>query len=235
MSRKRNTISGQFSARLIEMIESPAYRVLSLSAHRVLSRIEIEHAHHGGNENGQLPVTYGHFEEYGIHHHAIGPAIRELVALGFIAYDKGTHGNGVYRVPNKFRLTYRPIDGERGTGSHEWRRIKTLDGDGGALAIAEAARNGTKKEAGKSISPVPVSAPHQCRFPAVIENSPVPVSGLTVPAPVSDPTSIFRDIVEGEGALRVVTDPAGPPRPKPRKPYGSTKRNMPPAPMPMAA
>src|ERR1022692_3488739 len=105
MPRKRNTISGQFSARLIEMIESPAYRVLSLSAHRVLSRIEVEHAHHGGNENDQLPCTYGHFEEYGIHRHAIGPAIRELVALGFIAYDKGTHGNGVYHVPNKFRLT----------------------------------------------------------------------------------------------------------------------------------
>jgi hypothetical protein len=60
------------------MMESPAYRVLSLSARRVLDRIMIELAHHGGNDNGKLPVTYEHFEEYGIHRHAIAPAIREL-------------------------------------------------------------------------------------------------------------------------------------------------------------
>jgi hypothetical protein len=46
--RRKNAIFGQFAARLIEMMESPAYRVLSLSAHRVLSRIEVEYAHHGG-------------------------------------------------------------------------------------------------------------------------------------------------------------------------------------------
>jgi hypothetical protein len=71
MSRKQNKISGQWSARLIEMLESPAYRVLSLSAHRVLSRIEAEHAHHAGTENGRLPVTYEQFEDYGIHRQAI--------------------------------------------------------------------------------------------------------------------------------------------------------------------
>ena len=64
---KHNKISGQFSARLIEMMESPAYRVLSLSAHRVLSRIEIEWAHHGGQDNGQLPVTFDNFADYGVH------------------------------------------------------------------------------------------------------------------------------------------------------------------------
>ena len=32
--RKRNRISGQFAARLIKLIESPPYRVLSLSALR---------------------------------------------------------------------------------------------------------------------------------------------------------------------------------------------------------
>jgi hypothetical protein len=49
MSRRRRTSIGeQFSARLVRMLESPAYRALSLSAHRVLSRIEVELAHHGG-------------------------------------------------------------------------------------------------------------------------------------------------------------------------------------------
>jgi hypothetical protein len=55
--KRRNKISGQFAARLIEMLESPAYRTLSRSALLVISRIEIELAYHGGNDNGQLPVT----------------------------------------------------------------------------------------------------------------------------------------------------------------------------------
>jgi hypothetical protein len=37
--KRRNSISGQFAARLIEMLESPAYRVLSRSGHMVLARI----------------------------------------------------------------------------------------------------------------------------------------------------------------------------------------------------
>ena len=81
--RKRNRISEQFVPHTVSMLESPAYQVLSLSARRVLARIEIEHAHHGGNDNGKLPVTYDDFERYGIHRHAIRPAIREVVARWF--------------------------------------------------------------------------------------------------------------------------------------------------------
>ena len=46
-ARRRNSIRGQFSARLLEVLESPAYRALSLSAHLIISRIEIELGHHG--------------------------------------------------------------------------------------------------------------------------------------------------------------------------------------------
>jgi hypothetical protein len=92
---KHNKISGQFAARLIEMMESPAYRVLSLSAHRVLSRIEVEWAHHGGQDNGQLPVTFDDFTDYGVHRTAIGPALAELEALGFIVItEKGKMARG---------------------------------------------------------------------------------------------------------------------------------------------
>jgi hypothetical protein len=80
--RRKSTIIGQFVPHRIELIESPAWRVLSLSARRVLDRIEVELCHHGGlRENGRLPVTYGDFERYGIHCAAIAPAIREVVAL----------------------------------------------------------------------------------------------------------------------------------------------------------
>jgi hypothetical protein len=82
--RRRNRIAGQFTALLTDMLESPAWRVLSLSAHRVLDRAAIELRHHGGHEGDGLCVTYTDFEEYGIERHAIAPAIREAVALGFL-------------------------------------------------------------------------------------------------------------------------------------------------------
>ena len=126
--RRRTRIGGQFSARLIEMLESPAYRVLSLSAHRIVSRIEIELAHHGGQDNGRLPVTFDQFEDYGIHRHAISAAIREAVALGFIEItEEGRAGNADWRKPNLFRLTYRPAEGVYGDGTHDWRQFPNLD------------------------------------------------------------------------------------------------------------
>jgi hypothetical protein len=140
--QRRNQISGQFSARLIEMLESPAYQVLSRSAHRVISRIEIELAHHGGNDNGRLPVTYKDFIEYGVDRAAVAPAIREAEALGFIRVtERGRGGNSEYRHPNLFFLTFafgRTNGGDRPT--HDWRKIKTI---ADAEAIAREARSNT--------------------------------------------------------------------------------------------
>jgi len=123
---RRNRIHGQFAWRLVEMLESPAYRALSLSAHRALARIELELAHHGGNANGQLPVTFDDFEQYGIHRHAIAPALRELEALRFIEItERGRAGNAEFRQPHKYRLTYRHVG--RANPTDEWRSIKTID------------------------------------------------------------------------------------------------------------
>jgi hypothetical protein len=136
--KKRNKISGQFAARLIELLESPAYRVLSQSAHRVLSRVEIELAHHGGNDNGRLPVTFENFENYGIDRHSIAPALRECVALGFLVVtEPGRAGNAEFRSPNLFRLTYKHCKGLPGDGTHEWRKIATIEE---AQALARRAR-----------------------------------------------------------------------------------------------
>jgi len=95
--RRRNRINEQFAIRTIAMLESPAYRLLSLSAHKVISRIEIELAHHGGNDNGKLPVTYQDFIDYGITRECVAPAIREAEALCFIKITKhGRGGNAEY-------------------------------------------------------------------------------------------------------------------------------------------
>ncbi len=137
-ARRRTSIGGQFAPRLIEMLESPAYRVLSLSARRVLDRVEIELAHHGGTNNGRLPVTFDDFEAYGIDRHAIAPAIREDVALGFLEItERGRAGNAEFRSPSLYRLTY--VGGWRKADqpTHEWRRIDTIDR---AIEVRDLAR-----------------------------------------------------------------------------------------------
>ena len=138
-ARGRTTIGGQFAWRLIEMLESPAYRVLSLSGRRILDRIEIELAHHGGDGNGRLATTYEHFEEYGMDRDCIAPAIRECVALGFLEVtEQGRAGNREHRRPNRFRLTYRPM--ARANPSDEWRKIETVE------EAQKVARDSRKKE-----------------------------------------------------------------------------------------
>jgi len=135
---KRNRINGQWSPRLIEMLGSPAYRVLSVSAHRVISRIEIEHAAHGGSENGNLPVTKQNFMDYGMDHDAIAPAIRGAEALGFIRMKRGRGGNAEHKQPNRFFLTFAHGRGNRALEpTHDWRKIKTIEE---AQTIAVAAR-----------------------------------------------------------------------------------------------
>jgi hypothetical protein len=140
---RRNQIATQFAWQSIEMLESPAYRALSLSGHRISARIQIEHAHHGGKENGKLPVTYRDFNEFGVCWDAIGPAIREVEALGFIRVtEEGRAGNGEWRKPNKFALTHLPtVDNPKAT--EDWKRIKTIEE---AMTIAAAARKTIKKK-----------------------------------------------------------------------------------------
>ena len=119
--RRRNQIAGQFSAVLIETLDSPAWRVLSLSARRVLDRVRIELGRHAGHESARLPVSYDDFEAYGIERHCIAAAIREAVALGFLRITReGRAGNAEHRQVAFYQLTFvNNTDGEPLT--HEWK------------------------------------------------------------------------------------------------------------------
>jgi hypothetical protein len=105
----------------------------------VISRIEVELAHHGGNDNGRLPVTTDHFVAYGMHRSSVAPAIREADALGFIRItERGRAGNAEHGTPNKFRLTFaHGRDSRQEPPTHDWRRIKTQEE---AEEIARTAR-----------------------------------------------------------------------------------------------
>ena len=134
---RRNRIVGQFIPRPTAMLESPAYRQLSLSAHRVLSRVECEHGRHGGMDNGALIVTFNDFQAYGVDRHAIAPAIRECVALGFLEItEHGRAGNGDFRKANRFRVTYLTRRGA--AASNEWQKIVTEE-EARCLALAARA------------------------------------------------------------------------------------------------
>jgi hypothetical protein len=108
------------------MLESPAYQALSLSAHRVIARIRLELCHHGGADNGKLPVTHRDFHKYGIHWSAIGPAIREAEALGFIRVtEHGIPSNGEFRKPNLFALTHLAVN--EAAPTNDWKKVTSMD------------------------------------------------------------------------------------------------------------
>src|SRR5262249_55302956 len=196
---RRNRISGQFSPRLTEMLESPAYRALSLSGHRVISRIEVELSSHGGNDNGRLPVTKQDFLDYGVSHDQIAPAIREAEALGFIRVtEHGRGGNAEYHKPNLFFLTFaHGRDSRQFPPPHDWRKIKTLQE---AKSIARTARVSKNPEAvrfgqraAKNRSRSRKSGPRPVRETRT-ENPDFPVLKIrtTRPARKPGPLSIFR-------------------------------------------
>jgi hypothetical protein len=139
MSRRRGT-TPQFVMHTIEMLESAAFRALSVSGHRILARIEIEHGNHGGKENGKLPVRFDDFEAYGISPKSVAPALREVQALGFVVVTKrGRPSKSDFgRHPNHFSLTYiRGAAPKFAEPTNEWRQHATLEG---ALEVARQAR-----------------------------------------------------------------------------------------------
>jgi hypothetical protein len=141
---KNGAAAGPFVMHTREMLMSATWCVLSLSARRLLDRIEIEMMSHGGpRSNGHLLVTYGDFRKYGVRRNSIASALREVVELGFLEItEHGRGGNAAYRKANRFRLTYQKFkldpDGEVFyEPTNEWRRFRTIEE---AEAIAAEAR-----------------------------------------------------------------------------------------------
>lgn len=141
-------IDGQFAPRTVEMLRSPAMAALSLTGRRILDRLEIELADHGGQENGSLPCTYDDFERFGIHRHQIRAGLAEVVALGFVEITRqGRAGNAEYRLPTLYRLTYRHTATNKPT--NEWSRITTTQE---AEAVAKVSRKPLRTRDQKQIS-----------------------------------------------------------------------------------
>jgi hypothetical protein len=190
---RRGSIPGAWTWRSIEMLESPAYRALSLSAHRILARLEIELHQHGGKpeENGRLACTFEHFVEYGIERHAIAPAIRETVALGFVEITRqGSAGNAGYRQPTLYRLTYRHTGSDKRI-TDQWRNTAATFDE--ARAITRGARSKPPARLHKNRSPVRETPPVSVReTPTESVHSPVRETPTTAPVRETPTTSISR-------------------------------------------
>jgi hypothetical protein len=212
---------------------SPAWCVLSLSARRLLDRIEIEMMSHGGpRSNGGLPVTYGDFIKYGVRRNSIASALREVVALGFLEItEQGRGGNAAYRKASKFRLTCHQFKAnEYGEvlyePTNEWRRFKTIEE---AEAIAAKAKRAVapcrpykarrkKQKAGPQNGTVPPPEMGD-------ENgqSPPPEMGGTARPPERGvPIISSRDRAEGYGPVIGRTTTPEPEREEPEIALGST-------------
>ena len=162
-SKRHSSIDGQYVAHRLAMLEHPAFHALSFVARRILDRIEIEHCHTGGNENGNLIVTYSDFERFGIRRKSVTAAIAELVAFGFLeVVERGRPSAMEYRTPSKYRLTYFHT-ATRGP-TDEWARLSEDD----ARQIAAASRDVKKRPSGQDIDSRGINAPS----PVVAETPP---------------------------------------------------------------
>jgi len=116
----------------VSLLQNPGWRILNLSARRVLDRIVVEHLNHVGIKNGELPVTYQNFVDHGVDRHAIKQALTDLTALGFIKITRpGRSGNADFRQPTLYELTIchtiSELSGQQVPATHAWRRVATLD------------------------------------------------------------------------------------------------------------
>ncbi len=89
----------------LEVLESNAYRSLSVNARRAIDRLIVENGRHNRLENGELRVSARQFHEWGVTKDCLTPAIRELEAKGLIVTRPG-EATGVLLPPLIFRLTF---------------------------------------------------------------------------------------------------------------------------------
>ena len=104
--------------RPVEVLNSPAMRVMSRAAIMVLSRLEIELAL--GWNNGSLRWSSDNSEEYRVSRADAESAILEIEALGLAEVTR------IPGEPNAHRITYHGLT-QRSRGTNEWRRHKTLE------------------------------------------------------------------------------------------------------------
>lgn len=123
--RKANAPSDDFMFIDLALLQSPPWQVAPPEVKLVVLRLVQEHHEHGGNENGDLIVTYDQFEAYGISRRRIKWAIDAAKALGFIKHQRGAAYGEISRA-SRYLLTFRPSAVDDGLPTNEWKAIRSL-------------------------------------------------------------------------------------------------------------
>ena len=138
-----------------KMIESDAWRSLSIHARRVIDRVILEHMAHAGTENGNLAVTHADFTKFGVRKASTKIGIDQAIERGFIAITaKGRKSSGVDRWPTRYALSWLPL--KDGTPpSNRWKKWATPQGGPLSQDIESTPQTGGRDN-GRNPRPLPL-------------------------------------------------------------------------------
>ncbi len=127
---------GAFIPRRLEMLLSPSWQNAPRPLLRLIERLEIEHLRHGGQNNGELYVSYTQFVDYGVSKKSVRSTLKLGEDLGLLEVirEEGIV-RGDIRPDNCYRLTYVPAKGKQNP-SDEWKGLT----DERAKALVETYR-----------------------------------------------------------------------------------------------
>ncbi len=103
-----------------ELLNSEAWRGLSINGRRLMDFLLVEHMNHAGLANGALCATYEQLAAFGVTRSEIPHAIRECEGLGLIHVEHGGRFN-MTNQPSRFRLTFYADDAGR-PATNDWKR-----------------------------------------------------------------------------------------------------------------
>ena len=104
-----------------ELLNSLAWRSMSVNCRKLIDRLLLEHCNHGGWENGRLVCTYKDFQYYGLTRNKIRSAIEEADFLGLVKHKRGERVFAKNQ-PNSYRITFYGTS-EANDPTNEWKRI----------------------------------------------------------------------------------------------------------------
>lgn len=108
------------------LLESEAWRGMSVNCRRLIDRLLIEHCKHAGRENGRLVATYNQLVAYGISRKKIRHAIVEARRRGLIQITRrgGLYGIDAHRTPSNYRLTFVGCVSPPAAATNDWRHFE---------------------------------------------------------------------------------------------------------------
>jgi hypothetical protein len=113
----------------IDVIDSAAWRGLSINARRVLDALIAQHFRYWQKENGNLQISYRDFNNAGVTRRLIGAGIQELKDAGLITTRQGTPTNDVMRPPTLYDLTMYPQAGlpKKAPRRFVWLHVEVME------------------------------------------------------------------------------------------------------------